>query len=365
MLNMKIRWAVAALLTILTSSGCSDAASPSLTPAAVRTEEKVIVGNFTQEKVLTFKYAIPDTFKRFFAESEPGPFIPGLKQGLVPQGLAYYAERNWLIVSSYRNDGAPSVLFIIDFATNKLVKSLLLYDNSLLPYKGHAGGIAVSSRHLWVGGENLVRALPLEALVKAGDGSKVSFSSSFRPETKASFVSYSDGVLWVGDYFNATKDPSHTTDRHKQKTTDNKEYNAWAVGYRLDPGTDNIPKYAPVDDKRTVPDLILSIPDKIQGFVIHRGQVVLSQSAGTTNPSYLLKYRDFRKEPESASVTLGGRVVPIWILDGSKQADRLAMPPMSEGVDVMRDRLVVLFESAAEPYRRAANYLVDQLIYLN
>jgi hypothetical protein len=64
-------------------------------------------------------------------------------------------------------------------------------------------------------------------------------------------------------------------------------------------------------------------------------------------------------------VKLGGRDVPVWILDGSNQTDKLVMLPLSEGLVVMNDRIIVLFESAADKYRKTTKFALDHLVFFS
>lgn len=352
-------------------SGCSDKApagddskrevSTASADAAPPFPANVTVGAFTQEKVTPEQRTIPPTYTKFFKKSEIGPVIPGLQQGLVPQGIAYFASRNWIVISSYR-DKAPSVLSVVDLKTNKLLKTVLLYENEATPYTGHAGGIAISAKHLWVGSDSQVRAVRLDDVVNATDGGRVPFREKFKTETKASFIAYSDGVLWAGDY----SDKEYPTDTtHHMTSRDNKAYKAWAAGYKIDKDTDLIGQSNPVNpaSQRAIPDYIYSIADKIQGFAVHDGKVWLSQSGGRSNDSYLLGYKDVRGEEPHQRLQLAGREVPLWFLDGKNQTDTWIMPPMSEGLDTVKDKIAVLFESGAKPYLSQGAFPADQ-IYL-
>ncbi|TMV52721.1 hypothetical protein FE783_00555 [Paenibacillus mesophilus] len=329
--------------------------------ASPSTPAKVTVGAFTQEKITPEQRTIPPTYTKFFKKSDLGPVIPGLQQGLVPQGIAYFASRNWIVISSYR-DKAPSVLSVIDLKTNKLLKTVLLYENDTTPYMGHAGGIAISAEHLWVGSDSLVRAVRLDDVVNAKDGGRVPFREKFGTETKASFLAYSDGILWAGDY----SDKEYPTDAsHHMTSRDNKAYKAWAAGYKIDKDTDLIGQSHPVNPaaQRAIPDYIFAVADKIQGFAVHEGKVWLSQSGGRANDSYLLGYTDVRGEEPHLRLQLAGREVPLWYLDGKNMTDTWIMPPMSEGLDTVKDKIAVLFESGAKPYLSQGTFPVDQ-IYL-
>lgn len=319
------------------------------------------VGEFTQRQVVPDFLTTSRLYQTFFDSGHFGPIVPGLDQGLVQQGLAYYPARNWMIISSYRTMSRPSTLSIIDMSTGRLVKTLHLYDLPGFPYRGHAGGIAVSEKHLWLGGENLVRGVTLQALEEAEDGARLVFSTRFRPETKATTIAYGEGILWVGEFYDPSEKPNRITDRHVLQTRDGLVHNAWAAGYVLDEQTDRVRAGTPTDDERLVPDVILSIPNQIQGMAFSSDIMLFSQSMGRHNDSRLLVFPNVMNEPPQTTVELGGKEVPVWLLDGESRVTAMIMPPLSEGLALYDGYVAIVFESAAEPYRATAKHVMDRL----
>src|SRR5690349_1995590 len=62
-----------------------------------------------------------------------GPIIPGLRQGAIPQGLAYWKKQNWFLVSlCFEKDNKghrrPSVVVALDAATRRMVRCLSLTE---------------------------------------------------------------------------------------------------------------------------------------------------------------------------------------------------------------------------------------------
>lgn len=292
-------------------------------------------------------------YGKLWAISDRGPAIPGLSGGTVPQGLAYWPEKDWLIVSSY-TDGSPSTLDVLQAATGKPVKQVSLLEAGGSFYTGHAGGVTVTRSHLWVASGGSAYRAPLADLATAPDKGKLKFTGSFSTPTRASFNAYADGILWVGEFYNY---PDYDTDdSHQLMNNVRGQYNAWVAGYRLDPGTDLPPGASGAG--AVTPDYILSIPDRIQGMAFTADSIVLSQSYGRTKDSALLKYaRPDLAGASHTTVKVGGKEVPVWFLDPknqSKELGSLPAPPMTEGVVTAGDRLFVLFESASLKYRSGA-----------
>lgn len=291
-----------------------------------------------------------ERYELFLKVSQPGPVVPGALEGLVPQAIAHWPEQDWMITSNYLTDGRPSVLTVVDLASGQLVKSLRLYQEDGAPYVGHAGGIAVSSEHLWIASDSQVYWIPLSELAAAPDGGSLTFGGRFGVEGRASFLSFADGVLWVGEFHRPSTHP--TEPHHALTARDGSPYNAWVSGYRLDGVTDLIAR-------TTAPDMILAVADRIQGMAVSQSFIILSQSYGRNVDSTL--YRYLRPDTTGApdlEVALNGEQVPVWFLDGLNLAQnhgQMLLPPLSEGLQLVGDaQLYVLFESGANEYYHTA-----------
>ncbi|UUZ85308.1 hypothetical protein LJK88_18130 [Paenibacillus sp. P26] len=99
--------------------------------------DKAAAGSgITQEEAdIKLRVDIPE-IQPFLQASGEGPVVPDLKQNAVPQGMAYLAERSWILLSHYREDGKPSLLTVVDASTGKMVKALELYRSGFSPIPG-------------------------------------------------------------------------------------------------------------------------------------------------------------------------------------------------------------------------------------
>ncbi|MCJ8013434.1 lamin tail domain-containing protein [Paenibacillus sp. KQZ6P-2] len=304
-----------------------------------------------------------DAYAMLWNTGTEGPIIPGLAEDLIPQGTAYYPDKDWLLVSSYFSDDRPSRLSVIDLQTGQLIKSLILLEEDGKRYIGHAGGVAVSGQHAWIASGNYLYRLDLNDIVQAANNGEVRFKDRFATPTRASFTTYADGVLYVGDYYE--EDGYPTEANHLLVNRDGDLYHAWIAGYRLDSQTDLLPSSKVNDGIQSVtPDLILSIQDQIQGAVIRGDGIVLSKSTSRYANSYLYRFNNPINEAPHTMVTYGTDSVPVWFLDGKNKADtnnQLTMPPMSENVLDVNGSLYVLYESGANLYRYTTTYVLDRL----
>jgi chitodextrinase len=299
-------------------------------------------------------------YAEFFDVSAQGPIVPGLKQGLIPQGMHVIKSKNWMITTSYRDDKRASVLTIIDAQTGSLVKTIHMMLDDNVPYSGHAGGIAVSEKYVWLANNYNMYQLSLDAIIQAPDNSNLKFIGKFRTHTKASFGSYTDGVLWVGEYYSTS--PGYDTDNsHKLVGRDGKKSNAWLVGYKLDPATDRVPADKIVSpDTAVVPDYIFNITDRVQGATVLNDQILISQTNGASYSS-LIQYATKVTDAPYDYIQLNGVSVPHWFLDDVNMADSLYMPSSAEGNFVNQGKVYVLYESGALRIQPEVIYPLDRI----
>ncbi|MCU6708365.1 hypothetical protein M6D81_06520 [Paenibacillus sp. J5C_2022] len=369
------------LFLLMTAAGCQSSSSPAVSSEdqsdaysgegeVEQAESAELTGEsesdvITQEEAdIKFRIDMPE-IEQFLGISEEGPVIPGLKQGAIPQGLAYMPENDWLLISYYREDGKPSLLAAVDKKSGEFVKAVELFEENGAPYTGHAGGVAVSRSHIWISSGGSVYWMNSERLIEAENGGQLTFQGAVLTDTRASFVSYADGILWVGEYAQGVDYP--TGEHHYRLNREGQEHRAWAAGYKLDMETDHLPVREGNDSLLpAVPDYILSIPDRVQGVAIANGEAWLSQSYGRNNSSELTGYSvDIQQGEPHEMASIEGKDVPLWFLDGMNQLKQHIIPPMSEGIVNVEGTLYILVESAAQKFVTSSAYPIDRLIIWN
>ncbi|MBI9102671.1 MAG: hypothetical protein JEY99_09660 [Spirochaetales bacterium] len=296
-----------------------------------------------------------------FRESRiEGPVIPGLLNPLVPQGMAYWEEHGWMIISNYMSDDSAGVLSILNMEVGSLHKVLSLYNADRTPHRGHLGGLALSREHLWVASETGIYFIKLSALLSTEDRETIFLSNLIETETKGSFATFTDGVLWIGEF--TRKDGSYpSSERHHHEARDKNRHRAWLAGYKLKGETDML-NLLHMDSSKLAPDFILSIPDDIQGALILHNKIFLSASYGRKNYSRVLVFKNpLTEEPHRFETFFTALDVPLWYLDDLNKIGRMVLPPMSEALVFYEDSLAVLFESAASKYRATAKFPVDRI----
>ena len=112
----------------------------------------------------------------------------------MPQGLTYWVTRDALIVSYYDSDGGPSRLAIVDRASGRYIKTLLLRTT------GHVGGLGMTlSGYLFVASDGKLFRYPASTLDRGGEGRTVDSDATFSVPA-SSFVGVRGNDLWVGEF---------------------------------------------------------------------------------------------------------------------------------------------------------------------
>lgn len=318
-------------LGILCLSGCS-------TPPAL--------AEYTQAAVVD-----KDTMAHYPAFHKAGRqafIIPGLDQGAIPQGIDYVSSRDWAIISNYHRGGAASTLSIVDMKTGEMIKAVQLQNIDGSIHTSHVGGVAAGDQYIFVASAYTLFQIPLTAIDEAEHMGTVRIEREIAVPTKASYANISNGVLWVGEFYH-TADGYDTPEDHHMTATDGAPHKALCVGYRLDASDES--RFT-ADDGIAIPDIAISTIGSIQGFAQDaQGRFYLSQSYGRKNTATLYAYDDVLATSAQGTFAVGDVQVPLWYLDANAGVTTLLSPPMSEGICMANDELLVLYESGATYYR--------------
>lgn len=326
----------------------------SLFAGVVPTSAAAAGSNYTQVPVVTddtnadgtaasdaYQKAYPD----YMANAAPGVVLPGLTDGenLVPQGIAYWAEKNWLLVSYYvdkydsANAGA-AVIAALDLNTNQTVGVYKFTKADGSAFTAHMGGIAVGTYNLYyTDGHHGIGYIPLTELtaetktISISVGESVSIAG-INNSAETSYLSMSNGLLWTGNFYN--KDYSKVPGK----------YHSMMYGYEIS-GTDSASEFASLKAIAADPTYVVAAPDsvdQIQGVAYRNGQIILSRSYGRKNASALTIY--------SCTLDKSSTVDnPTVLSDKIKEVKSL---PMSEGITLAGTNMLYnLFESGAAYYR--------------
>lgn len=200
-------------------------------------------------------------YDAFYALGDLSLLVPGLNQGFVQQGLSYLPEKNWVIIAGYSgNSNVNSMLFVVDLVTGEMAREVMLQYSDGTDYFGHAGGVAVTEKNIFIANNGHLYRIALGKFISLTPSAFCTFDEEISVPSRASYCSYADDVLWVGEF---QYDPRYKTDRtHWYKNKDGR-YKAWLIGYELDPSQENEIKTAALAAETATPDYIISTTDRI------------------------------------------------------------------------------------------------------
>ena len=101
--------------------------------------------------VLALHLFTPLVFHDFFGNADKEYLIPGLGDGLVPQGYAYVPEQELYLQCGYMADGvSASRIYVTNAKDTEDTRFVELYTMDGQPYTGHTGGITEAGGFVWL-----------------------------------------------------------------------------------------------------------------------------------------------------------------------------------------------------------------------
>ena len=318
-------------------------------------------------------------------------FLPGHEsKEMVCQGIAYLPTEvmdaskqgdgsycRYVLLSYYpKNSSQPSQIVVVDRKTEKAVKRFALYKKNGKAYTGHAGGIAVAGKYLWVAsgntlygfdvqeiidfiGDKTTKASAVSGLPKSLDnlpGKNLTCVKTYSVDSKASFVSFDGKYIWVGDF---TKGSSYKPVKHHKIMG----RNCWIAGYLVDnsgyPTSDTEYTYKSGDDSYTVkkPDAVIAMRDSVQGMAICGKYAALTISYGATNSKLAIYNNPLTTDCENISYKPEGQSktysVKAWELADKKNwVKTVKIAAGAEDLEYDGSNLYVTFECSSKNYNQ-------------
>lgn len=275
------------------------------------------------------------------------PFeVPGLSDDFIPQGICFVETLGMFAISGYMpndEDGNKrfSRIYLLDPVTQQS-KMFIIKD-----FTGHAGGIASNGNDIWVssGGSSNSNGKIYHFttdMFTGDDGTEIKYDGYFAVPVKGSVLFCDGEKLWVSEFYNNDKDSNKVNSSHHFAKN-----HAWSCGYKLPVNVD----YSA--HEKLAPDVILSIPDKVQGMsVTDDKKVIFSTSYGRRNDSKMYVFEPYTMW-DTDTVNVFDRDVKIYISKKKNRISRFKMPTLMEGIDYHNGKLYVIFESGATTYSDA------------
>jgi len=158
-----------------------------------------------------------DTYKDFENFNQEFSVEKILDDEAIPQGIANYGSgsNEFYYISTYMNDGSASRIYVVNAKGENLgyVTVKLPEENGGGYYLGHAGGIAASSKYVWLSSriedENKEAGMRGEVLVldisavkkQAKENGEVTAKRRFTVDCGADFMYYNANKLYIGEFY--------------------------------------------------------------------------------------------------------------------------------------------------------------------
>lgn len=282
----------------------------------------------------------------YYSASKKEFVIPALSDDFVPQGMHYDKSSDSFLVTGYSSSGEASPIYIVSREDRgEFYKTVRLANEDGSDFKGHAGGIVVAGKYVYVAGgdDRCLYVFSCDEIFNAKDGEKVvckgAFSTKFSDSdyVDVSCVTVIGNRIIIGEFYREVGYP--TLDSHK-RTTKGGDYNqALAVAFEL----------SAEEEFGIVPTPVCaySMTDEVQGMYFADGKIYLSTSYGVAF-SHILEY-DVSRVNE-ASITVLGTETKLYELDSASLSYDYKIAPMSEEIEFVDGRLYVMCESASNKY---------------
>ena len=289
---------------------------------------------------LFFRIPVTD----YYRASEKGFKIPGLAQGLVPQGISWDEEDKLFLVTGYQKDGSATCIWRVNKDTGESLGRVSLRDEFGQDLVIHAGGLSVHKDYVYVAaGENdSLYVFSRSEVLRSEDGKAIDTLGRFHLSTEdgvaiqVAFTTVTEDGLIAGEFY---RDPNYRTpDSHKFTTPAGDYLQAVALEYRFSDSPDSILGL------EKLPSKAYAIPDLTQGMAVRDGMIYTSQSyalafstIGVYDISKLQKIGEFAD-------------VPLYALDSTSRTTELKFPPMSEEIEFVDGKMFTMCESASSKY---------------
>ena len=251
--------------------------------------------------------------------------VQGNKDKYVPQGMTYSSKYNVVLQTSYSGKHEVSMLYVIDFSSGELIKSLKLFDINGMEDKSHVGGIATDNNIVWISSDYSVREYSLEDIIKCNED-YIRCRAVNNLGIRGDFCYYGYDTLYIGDFCYA---PFY-------KVPDD---NPLLLAYR-----------AQNNYNYDIPDYIISLPKKVQGMtVLPNNNYAFTCSFTNLVQSDLKVYRNVLNEyPDEYYYK--GTAIPYYKFSDTNSVMEAKLPPMAEGMFNINYDLYILFENSSDKY---------------
>ncbi|MBR2704419.1 MAG: hypothetical protein IKE91_03020 [Clostridia bacterium] len=251
--------------------------------------------------------------------------VQGNKDKYVPQGMTYSKKYNVVLQTSYSGNNDVSMLYVIDFSSGKLLKSLKLRNTKGKDDKTHVGGIATDDSTVWITSDYYVKEYLLDDIMSTSND-YVQSKADTKLGIRGDFCYYGYNTLYIGDFCLA---PFY-------KVPDN---NPLLLAFDTE-----------TDYNYDEPKYIMSLPKMVQGMTIAPNKSFVFTCSFTNLIKSDLKVYSNVLEEKAETYNYKGKDVPYYKFTNNNNIVTIKFPPMAEGLFSIDNDLYMLFESSSDKY---------------
>lgn len=280
--------------------------------------------------LFVLNYARINIFYQYHKQEYKDSFkIYGNTGNYVPQGLTYSDKYNVVLQTSYQSDHDASMLFVVDFKSHKLLKSLKLIDMDGNNNSHHVGGITTDNETVWISNDYEVEEYSLEEILNTTEDT-IQSKGVYDLPIRGDFCTYHDGILWIGDFY-------------LKPFYDVPNGNPLLFGYKVE---DSI--------HYSLPEVVISLPKMVQGLTFDDDDhFVLTESFTYLINSNFSIYQNVLEKDSSLNITVNAHKIPYYQLNRENLIKTIKLPPMAEELFYLDDSYYILFESSTDHYSMA------------
>lgn len=283
-------------------------------------------------------------FNEFYKNAEKEFKMPGIKDGLVQQGIVYMPEKELFLVAGYMGDNSASRVYVVS-KDGKVLNKVSLKNADGTDYLGHTGGIEFYENYVYItdgtkekGYNGGLDVFPLNDML---DGkSEVKKLGRVTTYNNPAYCHIYDGYLFVGEFYK--EEAYETLDSHRITTPSGDKNTALITVFKLG-GEDNFS----VAEK---PCASITTTGEVQGMYIIDGKTIVLSTSWSISKSKLYFYDMLYIESDKGNVLIDGNSVSLYHLDTKCLKQTVYAPPMAEELAYVDGKIYVLNESACNKY---------------
>lgn len=279
-------------------------------------------------------------YPKFESIAEEEFSIPGLKEGISPQGIATLPDglEYDFAVSGYMVNKTPSRVYLINSEKDE-AKYFTLKTKEGKAVTSHFGGVTATQNYILIADTKTVVRVRLQDALAAEDGAAVEIYDELKTDINVAYCYYYEeaNLLFAGEFY---REKNYKTDVSHHLTKDGETNYAFIYAYNADES-----KAGGVESDKPVS--ILSVRGLVQGVAVASDKIYLSCSYALAD-SKLYTYSNPLNGGEEYKEADG---VPVYRLDKDNLLSTLTLPCMSEEICIKDGKLYILYESLCKKYK--------------